>query len=101
MALVQKYINDKIFSLPESETASIIQGTSAVKVEREIYFLEMSDKNSDQSMSSENYVFACDGKTFNLIRSKVNTPTSQTVIDSIHYSQSLFFNHNINSQVKR
>merc|ERR1719206_1569293 len=41
------------YSLPESETASIIQGTSAVK-----------------SMSSENYVFACDGKTFNLIRSK-------------------------------
>ena len=97
----KKYINDKIFSLPESETASIIQGTSAVKVEREIYFLEMSDENSGQSMSSENYVFACDGKTFNLIRSKVNTPTSQTVIDSIHYSQSLFFNHNINSQVKR
>merc|ERR1719195_1524042 len=41
------------YSLPESETASIIQGASAVK-----------------SMSSENYVFACDGKTFNLIRSK-------------------------------
>lgn len=28
-------------------------------------------------MSSENYVFACDGKTFNLIRSKVNTPLTQ------------------------
>ena len=28
-------------------------------------------------MSSENYVFACDGKTFNLIRSKVNAPLTQ------------------------
>ena len=33
--MIYKY---KIVSLPESETASIIQGTSAVKVEREIYF---------------------------------------------------------------
>lgn len=42
------------YSLPESETASIIQvDTAAVK-----------------SMTSENYVFACDGKTFNLIRNK-------------------------------
>merc|ERR1719340_187765 len=41
------------YSLPESETASIIQDTSQV-----------------QHMTSENYVFACDGKTFNFIRTK-------------------------------
>merc|ERR1719195_2140720 len=41
------------YSLPESETASIIQGASAVK-----------------SMSSENYVFACDGNTFRHIRGR-------------------------------
>jgi len=41
------------YSLPESETASIIQDTSQM-----------------ENMTSENYVFACDGKTFNLIRSK-------------------------------
>ena len=49
-------------------------------------------------MSSENYVFACDGKTFNLIRSKVNTPTGQLIIDFIYNSQQLQFKitiHNI------
>ena len=43
--------------------------------------MNYSDENFDQSMSSENYVFACDGKTFNLIRSKVNTSTGHTIID--------------------
>jgi len=41
------------YSMPESETASIIQDTCQM-----------------QSMSNDNYVFACDGKTFSLIRSK-------------------------------
>merc|ERR1719357_1033170 len=41
------------YSLPESETASIIQDTSQVA-----------------NMTSENYVFACDGKTFNQIRTR-------------------------------
>merc|ERR1719357_391769 len=41
------------YSLPETETASIIQDTSQM-----------------QNMTSENYVFACDGKSFNLIKSK-------------------------------
>ena len=41
-------------------------------------------------MSSENYVFACDGKTFNLIRSKVNTPTGQPIIDFIYNPQLQF-----------
>ena len=90
-------VKNFIFSLPESETASIIQGASAVKVERSscnywTYICKISIQkqtkfshiallnikvNVFQSMSSENYVFACDGKTFNLIRSKVNTPLTQ------------------------
>ena len=41
------------YSLPESETASILTSTSQI-----------------QDLTSENYVFACDGNAFRLIRNK-------------------------------
>ena len=44
------------YSLPESETASILASASQI-----------------EDMTSENYVFACDGNTFRLIRSRVSS----------------------------
>ena len=59
------------YSLPESETASIIQVARTQPIHpvacRSYHF---QDTSQVQNMTSENYVFACDGKTFNQIRTR-------------------------------